>query len=398
MESLQKIKSLANQFFLETIAIRRQIHSNPELGFEEIDTSMLIAKKLEEYGISYQSGIAKTGVVGLIKGKNPDKKTIALRADMDALPVFEKNDIDYKSTKEGIMHACGHDAHIACLLGAAKILNTLKNEFEGSIKLIFQPSEEKFPGGALTMINEGVLLNPEPEIIIGQHVLPTLDCGKMGIRPGKYMASTDEIYLTVTGKGGHAATPDLNIDPIVIASHIIIALQQITSRYANPNMPTVLSFGKIIGSGRTNIIPDEVIIEGTLRTFDEKWRSEAHTRITGIAQSIAEGMGATCKVFIDNGYPFLVNDSILSENVKQLASEFLGIENVVDLDMRMTAEDFAYFSHLKPSCFYRLGTRNESKGIFSNLHTSTFDIDEDSLEIGMGLMAWLALNQLLPEN
>ena len=394
MVTIQNIKSLAKEFSHECILIRRQVHSNPELGFEEIETAKLICSKLDEYGISYQSGIGKTGIVGLIKGKNPDKKTIALRADMDALPILEKNDCDYKSKHEGIMHACGHDAHIAYLLGAAKILNSLKENFEGSIKLIFQPSEEKFPGGALAMINEGVLLNPEPESVIGQHVLPTLDCGKMGVRSGKYMASTDEIYLTIKGKGGHAATPELNIDPIVIASHIIIALQQITSRYATPNIPTVLSFGKIIGNGRTNVIPDEVKIEGTLRTFDEKWRYEAHERITKIAQSIAEGMGAKCDVFIVKGYPFLVNNTMLAENIKQLGIEYLGEENVIDLDLRMTAEDFAYFSHLKPSCFYRIGIRNESKGIISNLHTSTFNIDEGSIEPGMGLMAWIALNQL----
>jgi amidohydrolase len=394
METIQNIKSLAKEFSHECILIRRQIHSNPELGFEEIETARLICSKLREYGISYQNEIGKTGVVGLIKGKNPNKKIIALRADMDALSILEKNDFDYKSKNEGIMHACGHDAHIAYLLGAAKILNSLKENFEGSIKLIFQPSEEKFPGGALAMINDGVLLNPEPESVIGQHVLPTLDCGKMGVRSGKYMASTDEIYLTIKGKGGHAATPELNIDPIVIASHIIIALQQITSRYASPNIPTVLSFGKIIGNGRTNIIPDEVKIDGTLRTFDEQWRSEAHLKITKIAQSIAEGMGAKCDVFIDKGYPFLINNTILTEKIKQLGIEFLGEENVIDLDLRMTAEDFAYFSHLKPSCFYRLGIRNESKGVISNLHTSTFNIDEDSIEIGMGLMAWIAFNQL----
>ncbi len=394
METKQIIKKLAQQYLSEIIEIRRKIHANPELGFEEMETASLICKKLDEYGISYQSGIAKTGIVGLIKGKTPDKKCIALRADMDALPISENNNCDYKSKHEGIMHACGHDAHIACLLGAAKILNSLKDEFEGSIKLIFQPSEEKFPGGALAMINEKILLNPETEIVIGQHVLPTLESGKIGLKPGKYMASTDEIYLTIKGKGGHAATPELNIDPIVISAQIIMALQQITSRYSNPSMPTVLSFGKIIGNGRTNIIPDFVTIDGTLRTFDEKWRAEAHLRIKEIAQSIAKGMGGECEVVIDKGYPFLINNDQLTESIKENAVEYLGNENVVDLEMRMTAEDFAYFSHLKPSCFYRLGVRNEEKGITSNLHTSTFDIDENSLETGMGLMAWLAISQL----
>lgn len=394
METMQKIKQLANQYLSEIIEIRRNIHQNPELGFEETDTAAYICKKLSEYGVQFQSGIAKTGIVAFIKGKNPDKKCIALRADMDALPIMETNNCSYKSKREGIMHACGHDAHIACLLGTAKILNNLKEEFEGSIKLIFQPSEETFPGGAQAMIKEGVLQNPETEIIIGQHVLPTLDCGKIGLKSGKYMASTDEIYLTVKGKGGHAATPELNIDPIVISAYIITALQQITSRYSNPSMPTVLSFGKIIGNGRTNIIPDFVKIDGTLRTFDEKWRAEAHLRINEIAKSIAKGMGGDCEVFIDKGYPFLINNEFLTDTIKENAIEFLGNENVVDLEMRMTAEDFAYFSHLKPSCFYRLGVRNEKKGITSNLHTSTFDIDENSLETGMGLMAWLAFSQL----
>ncbi len=394
MGKIEKIKSLASDFHTEFIEIRRKIHTNPELGFEEYQTSELIANKLDELGISYQTDIAKTGIVAIIEGENPTKKTIALRADMDALPIEEKNDHTYKSANKGVMHACGHDAHIACLLGAAKILNTLKNDFEGSVKLIFQPSEEKFPGGAQAMIKEGVLENPTPEFIIGQHVLPTLESGKMGLRAGKYMASTDEIYLTVKGKGGHAATPELNINPIIIASHIIIALQQIANNNTNPDLPTVLSFGKIEGKGRTNIIPDEVKMDGTLRTFDEKWRAEAHNKIAKIAQSIAGEMGGSCEVFIDKGYPFLVNDSKVTEDVKMLASQYLGKENVVDLDMRLTAEDFAYYSQEIPACFYRIGIRNEAKGITSNLHTNTFDIDEDTIETGMGLMAWLTYSQL----
>ena len=394
MSGIQKIKSLASAYLAEFTEIRRKIHSCPELGFEEFQTADLIASKLTEFGIPYQTKIAKTGIVAIIKGKNPDKKCIALRADMDALPIEEKNNCKYQSVNKGIMHACGHDAHIACLLGAAKILNELKNNFEGSVKLIFQPSEEKFPGGAQAMIKEGVLENPTPEFIIGQHVLPTLECGKIGLRAGKYMASTDEIYLTVKGKGGHAATPELNINPIIIAAHILIALQQIATQNTQPNLPTVLSFGKIEGNGRTNIIPDEVKIDGTLRTFNEEWRAEAHLNITKIAQSIAKEMGGNCEVFIDKGYPFLVNDVKVTENIKRLSIEYLGKENVVDLDMRLTAEDFAYYSQKIPACFYRLGIRNQAKGIVSNLHTNTFNIDEDAIKTGMGLMAWLAYKQL----
>ncbi len=394
-EIINRIKEMSSEYLGEITEIRRHIHTHPELGFEEVKTSEYIAAKLTEIGIPFTKGIAKTGIVALFKCNNPDKICIALRADMDALPILEQNDINYKSVNDGVMHACGHDAHVACLLGAAKIIFNLKEQLHGTVKLIFQPSEEKFPGGALAMINEGVLENPKPDLIIGQHVLPTMNAGKMGVRAGKYMASTDEIYLTVKGKGGHGATPELNVDPIVIASHIIIALQQIVSRNARPDIPTVLSFGKIIGNGRTNIIPDIVTIDGTLRTFNEEWRAEAHLKITKMTQSIAEAMGGSCDVIIDKGYPFLVNDADVTEHVFSNAKTFLGDDNVEELPMRMTAEDFAYFSQKIPACFYRLGIRNESKGIISNLHTNTFNIDEDALETGMGLMAWLAVSKMI---
>ncbi len=393
-ELINKIKTMSSAYLNEIIEIRRHIHTNPELGFEEYKTSEFIASKLTEFGIPFKKGIAKTGIVALIQCKNPQKITIALRADMDALPILEQNDVKYKSVNEGVMHACGHDAHVACLLGAAKIINSLKEELQGTVKLIFQPSEEMFPGGALAMINEGVLENPKPDLIIGQHVLPTMDSGKMGLKSGKYMASTDEIYLTVKGKGGHGATPELNIDPIVISAHIIIALQQIVSRNARPDVPTVLSFGRVIANGRTNIIPDLVTLDGTLRTFDEVWRAEVHQKITKMAQSIAEGMGGSCDVRIEKGYPFLVNDDKVTKEVSDNAKAFLGEENVEELPLRMTAEDFAYFTQQIPACFYRLGIRNESKGITSNLHTNTFNIDEDSLKTGMGLMAWLAVSKM----
>lgn len=398
MDLLATIKQKASSMMPELIAIRRHLHQHPELSMQEQATSAFIQKKLTEYGIPFTAGIAVHGIVGLIEGRNPETRVIALRADMDALPIVEKNTVDYCSQTPGVMHACGHDVHMTSLLGASKILNELKNEFEGSVRLIFQPSEERFPGGASMMIKEGVLENPVPQQMFGQHVLPTLEAGKVGMKPGKYMASTDEVYLTVKGKGGHGGTPELNVDPVLISAHILVALQQVVSRNLPPQLPAVLSFGRFIAEGRTNIIPNEVKLDGTLRTFDEKWRSEAHRKIEKIATSIAEGMGGECIVFIDKGYPFLVNDDKVTADARQYAIEYLGEENVVDLDMRMTAEDFAYYSQLVPSCFYRLGIRNESRGIIHNLHTDRFDVDESSLEIGAGLMAWMAAKSLMDSN
>ncbi len=392
MDLLATVKQKAAGMLPELIAIRRHLHSHPELSMQEQATSAFIQSKLSEWGIPFTAGIAVHGIVGIIEGKNPATHTIALRADMDALPIIELNEVDYCSQNPGVMHACGHDVHMTSLMGASKILNELKCEFEGTIKLIFQPSEERFPGGASMMIKEGELENPAPAKMFGQHVLPTLEAGKVGMMPGKYMASTDEVYLTVKGKGGHGGTPELNVDPVLIAAHIVVALQQIVSRNLPPQLPAVLSFGRVMADGRTNIIPNEVKLDGTFRTFDEGWRAEAHRKIEKMARSIADGMGGECEVFIDKGYPFLVNDDKVTAEAKQAAIEYLGPENVVDLDMRMTAEDFAYYSQLVPSCFYRLGIRNESRGIVHNLHTARFDVDETSLEIGAGLMAWMAVS------
>lgn len=394
MSILEKVKKLACSYAQEVVEHRRHLHKNPELSFEEFNTSAFVASKLRDFGLEPLEGIAGTGLTVMIRGKKPESKVIALRADMDALPIHEKNDVPYKSQVEGVMHACGHDVHTASLLGTARILQNIKDDFEGSIKLIFQPGEEKIPGGASLMIKEGVLENPSPSHIFGQHVLPQLPKGKVGFREGMYMASADELYITVKGKGGHGAMPELNIDPILIASHILIALQQIVSRRASPKMPTVLSFGKIIGEGATNIIPNEVKIEGTFRTMNEKWRSEAHQLMTKMATSIAEGMGGECEFNILKGYPFLVNEPKLTLRAKDHAIEFLGKENVVDLDLWLAAEDFSYYSQQTNACFYRLGVRNEEKGIISSVHTPTFDIDEGALEIGSGLMAWLAIKEL----
>ncbi len=390
-----KIKKLAAQYQQEAINIRRHIHMNPELSFEEVETGKFIADKLKEYDIPFEHGIADNGVLGLIEGKNPHKKIIALRADIDALPILEANDVPYKSKKDGIMHACGHDVHTASLLGAAKILKSCSSDFEGTIKLLFQPAEERLPGGASIMIKEGALENPTPVSILGQHVHPPLAAGKIGLKQGIYMASADEIYVSVTGRGGHGALPQDCIDPIVITAHIITALQQIVSRNANPAMPSVLTLGKINSTGgSTNIIPNEVKLLGTFRTFDEDWRNEAHQRMKKMAEMIAEGMGGACHFEIRRGYPALYNNPQLAKNTKEWAIEFLGKENVVDLPLRLTAEDFAYYSQIMPACFYRLGTGNEEKGITSPVHTTTFDIDEDCMELSIGLMAWLAVKEL----
>ncbi|MBK6339785.1 MAG: amidohydrolase [Bacteroidetes bacterium] len=388
------IKQKAAEIFGELVEMRRHLHAHPELSYQEKETAAFVAKKLKDVGIHYEENIGGFGVVGYIYGKNPDKKVFALRGDMDALPILEQNDVDYKSCNEGVMHACGHDVHTTCLMGAAMILNDLKENFEGTIKLIFQPAEERLPGGASIMIKEGVLENPKVEAIVGQHVLPQLEVGKVAYRSGISMASCDEIFLTVKGKGGHGAVPQLTVDPILIAAHIIIALQQIVSRNANPTMPSVLSIGKIIGNGATNIIPDEVKMDGTLRTFDESWRADAKVKIKKIAESIAESMGGTCEVNILDGYPFLKNEEQLTNRCIENAKEYMGEENVVPLDLRMTAEDFSYYSQVVPACFYRLGTGNIAKGIVSPIHTPTFDVDEKCLEIGAGLMAWLAINEL----
>jgi amidohydrolase len=331
----------------------------------------------------------------LIEGKNPGKKTVALRADMDALPIQEANSVEYKSNNAGVMHACGHDVHTSSLLGTAKILSQLRDNFEGSVKLIFQPGEEKNPGGASLMIREGVLENPKPTAIIGQHVMPLVPVGKVGFREGMYMASSDEIYLRVIGKGGHGAAPELTIDPVVIASHIIVALQQIISRNASPKQPTVLTFGKIVAEGATNIIPDEVKISGTFRALDEGWREEGLQKIKRMAEGLAESMGGKCEVEISRGYPFLQNDPDLTRRIRKAAEEYVGKENVVDIDLTLGSEDFAYYSHLVPASFYRLGTRNEAKGITSYVHTPTFDIDEDALRISTGMMAWMAVKELM---
>ncbi|WP_316798782.1 M20 family metallopeptidase [Pedobacter frigidisoli] len=388
-----KVQDLAAQIFKDVVGFRQHLHAHPELSFKEFETSLYVKDKLSKWGIEFTS-CANTGVVGLIKGNKPSDKVIALRADMDALPIHEANDKPYASKNPGVMHACGHDVHTSSLLGTAYILNQLKDDFGGTVKLIFQPAEELLPGGASIMIKEGVLEDPKPDYIVGQHVMPLIDAGKVGFRSGIYMASTDELYVTVTGKGGHGAQPHQNIDPVLIASHIIIALQQIVSRNADPRLPSVLSFGKVTANGATNIIPNEVKIEGTFRTLDEDWRAEAHKRMKKMAEGIAESMGGSCDFDIHKGYPFLINEAKLTANARISAEEYLGQENVVDLDIWMAAEDFSFYSQVTDACFYRLGTGNAEKDTQYSVHTPRFDVDEDALQLSTGLMAYIALKQL----
>ena len=391
---IQKIKSLSREMAADAVANRRHLHQNPELSFQEHKTARFVADRLKDLGLEPQEGVADTGVVALIRGRNPESRVVGLRADMDALPIMEANDVPYKSQNPGVMHACGHDVHTSSLLGTARILTQLRDEFEGTVKLVFQPAEEKAPGGASLMIKDGVLENPRPAGMLGQHVATNVPVGKIGFREGMYMASTDELYLTVKGKGGHGAMPDQLIDPVLIASHLIVALQQIISRNRPPAYPSVLSFGRFIADGVTNVIPNEVKIQGTWRCMDEVWRAEGLRRMQKMAEGMAEAMGGSCDFEVVKGYPFLKNHPELTRRTKAAAVEYMGAENVVDLDLWMAGEDFAFYSQVVDSCFYRLGTRNEARGIVSGVHTPTFDIDESALEIGPGLMAWLALKEL----
>lgn len=368
---------------------------HPELSFQEENTGKYIASVLDQLGVSYTDGWCDTGIVAIIEGDLNGDRVVMLRADIDALPIVEENDVPYKSTIPNVMHACGHDVHTASLLGAIHILQEMKHSFGGTIKCIFQPGEELLPGGASIMIKEGVLENPKPDSVLGQHVHPPLEVGKIGIRSGMYMASADEIRMTINGKGGHGALPHNCVDTVLMSARILIALQDIVARNTNPNIPAVLSFGKINSTGgATNIIPDEVKIEGTFRTMNEPWRMEAHKMIKQIAEKTAEAMGGSCEVDIQVGYPCLINEPALTDRIKAQMIAYMGEQNVVELPIRLTAEDFSYYSQEADACFYRLGTGNPERGITSPVHTPTFDIDEDALEIGMGLMAYLAIEEL----
>jgi hippurate hydrolase len=384
----QKIKDLAKKYAPEFIEIRHHLHAHPELSYQEFETSIFVQQKLQAFNIPFKVK-ATTGVIGLIEGKNPSSKIIALRGDMDALPIAEENNVPYKSTKAGIMHACGHDVHTTCLLGAAKILSQTKGEWEGTVKLIFQPGEEKNPGGASLLIKEGVLENPSPQAIFALHVNPQLEVGKLSFREGKVMASADEIYIKIKSKGGHAAAPQLTADTILIASHLIVALQQVISRNNNPLKPSVISITSFQGGHTTNVIPSEVKLMGTFRAMDEDWRFKAHGIIKKLSTELVHSMGAEIDLHIDVGYPTVYNNEALNTTAKELAVQFMGDDKVEETEIRMGAEDFGYYSQKIPGCFFRLGTANKAKGITAGVHTPLFNIDEDAIEIGMGIMAWL---------
>ena len=379
--------------FEEIVSWREHLHANPELSFKEENTASFISSKLIEFGISHPYRIADTGVIALIQGRNPDSKCIALRADIDALPITEANKVHYKSKSDGLMHACGHDVHIACLLGAAKVLQSLRNEFEGTIKLIFQPGEELLPGGASILIKEGVLENPKVDKILALHVLPSMNVGQLGFKSGDYMAACDEIYLTVIGKGGHAAMSSQYLNPILAMAKLLPKLNNFLDSMANSS-PYIFVFGDLHAHGATNVIPEKAEAKGTFRTFDESWRSLMHLKLKTFVQEFLSKNGFQGELLIKKGYPFLKNEKQLTNQCAQYAKDYLGIEKVQDMNIRMTAEDFSFYSKKVPACLFRLGVRNESKGIVHGVHHPNFDIDNKALGIGAGTMAYLAVKLL----
>ena len=379
----------------DVIQLRRHFHRHPELSYEEFETSQYICGWLEKNGISFRKGIAGTGIIGTIEGKVSSGKVIALRAEMDALPISERKKTEYSSLNEGKMHACGHDAHLAMLMGTAKVLNGMRNTFSGKILLIFQPGEEKSPGGARLMIESGELNNPKPDIVIAQHILPELEAGKVGYKSGRYMASCDEIYITVIGKGGHAALPGLTTDQIYIASNLVIRLKnRMSQQQQAKGIQTVLGIGRISGEGATNVIPEKVFIAGTFRTFDENWRAEGQTLIRQVAAETEKEFGVRIEVNIAEGYPVLHNDEILTSQAIVFSESLLGKDRIEMYDKRMSSDDFSFYSAIAPSLYYRVGIRKKDSEMLK-LHTADFDIDENGLETGVSNLSWLVYNFLL---
>lgn len=387
-----RLREAARRLLPRVIEVRRHLHAHPERSFEEHATAAFLAERLAELGLPFRR-VAGTGLEARIDGRAASGPTVALRADIDALPIAEKNETEYRSRNDGVMHACGHDAHAAALLGAATLLADLRSEFGGSVRLLFQPGEERVPGGASLMIREGVLRDPVPAAILGQHVFPELPAGQVGFRSGRYMASTDELYLTVVGKGGHGGLPGQCVNPILVAAEIVTELEARFMNVPQP-VPTVLAFGRIEGLGATNVIPDVVTMQGTFRTMDEERRARAHEELAALAASTARRRGAECRTEIRPGYPCLVNDEALTARARAAAEEYLGSRNVVELDVRMTSEDFAWYARHVPGCFYRLGTASRNGRFRQSVHRADFDIDEGALETGAGLLAWIAVREL----
>ncbi len=388
-DTLKNIRFLADQHYDMLVRWRHDLHRHPELSFEEHHTHQYLCDQLDQLGIHDLQTVAGTGLMARIEGKNPTGKTLVLRADMDALPVEEENDVFYRSQNAGVMHACGHDVHMTCVLGAARILEDIRDQWEGTVILLFQPAEEKVPGGALQVVESGLLAGYHPDLILGQHVDPTLEAGTVGYRPGKYMASTDELYLTVAGKGGHAALPDKVTNTPYVAARILTGMEDLVEKESPAGFPSVLRFGKVEAAGATNVIPDKVSMEGTFRTFDETWRNTVHHKITALAKETADQYDAQATLEIRKGYPVLENDPAATSGAMNFSASFLGKDKIIPLELRMTAEDFAYYSRIAPSLFFRLGVTAPEQNTIHHLHTSRFDIHEPVLSLGAGHLAWL---------
>lgn len=395
MDVRARIRDAAQELAGELIDFRRELHQHPELSFHEHDTARRLSRILTERGIAHRTGVAGTGIVAEINATRATRAPlVVLRTDIDALPITEQTEYAFSSVNPGVMHACGHDIHMTCVLGAAFVLSRLSDVLPGSVRLVFQPAEEKIPGGAIGMIEAGVLRDPVPSTVIGQHINPTMKVGTVGFRPGLHMASADDVVVTIHGRGAHGAQPDRSVDPVVIGAQIITALQQIVSRAAAPETPSVLTFGRFIADGATNVIPNSVYLEGTFRTVDERWRTAAHAKITTTITGIAEAFGARADVAITKGYPCLINDPGVTARLREYAEQYVGPERVTELPLTMGAEDFSYYGRERPACFYNLGVTALDNTEPEPLHSSKLLIDEDCIELGAGLLAWNAYNEL----